>query len=50
MKMRLIAAMSAYALIAVMAGFTLDGLFRIVIWILMAGFALKTLIAAKAGW
>ena len=44
---RLIAAMSAYAVIALLATFTLDGKFRLVIWILMAMFAVKTLIAHK---
>ena len=50
MKARLIAAMSAYALLAVMAAFTLDGVFRIAVWILLAGLGLKTVIAYKAGW
>lgn len=50
MKTRLIAAISAYAILSLMAGFTLDGVFRIAVWILMAGLALKTVIAYKAGW
>jgi hypothetical protein len=33
-----------------MAGFTLDGLFRIAVWILLGGLALKTFIAHRAGW
>jgi hypothetical protein len=50
MNARLIAALSAYAVIGLAAGLTLDGVFRIGIWILMAGLALKTVIAYKAGW
>lgn len=42
--------MAAYAVIAVLAAFTLDGVFRVAIWILMAGLAAKTWIAHKAGW
>jgi hypothetical protein len=49
MNSRLIAAMCAYAVIALAAGLTLDGVFRIGIWILMAGLAFKTFIAHKAG-
>jgi len=48
---RLIAAMSAYAAIAVLAAFTLDGgLLRNAVWVVMAFFALKTYIAYRAGW
>jgi hypothetical protein len=50
MTARLYKAMGAYAALALMAGFTLDGVFRIGVWILLAGLALKTLIAYKAGW
>ena len=42
--------MIAYALLAIAAAFTLDGVLRIVCLIALAGFALKTLIAYKAGW
>jgi hypothetical protein len=42
--------MIAYAVLAVLAGFTLDGLIRIACLIALSGFALKTLIAHKAGW
>ncbi len=42
--------MSAYAIIALLAAFTLDGgLLRNAVWILMAGLAAKTWIAHKAG-
>ncbi|HEY7390456.1 MAG TPA: hypothetical protein VH640_18205 [Bryobacteraceae bacterium] len=50
MNKRLISAMGAYALLAVLAGFTLTGLLRAAVWILMAGLAAKTWIAYKAGW
>ncbi len=50
MNTRLIWAMAAYAILAALAGFTLDGVFRYAIWILMGGLALKTWIAYKAGW
>jgi hypothetical protein len=51
MDKRFIAAMSAYAVIAVLAAFTLDGdKLRDAVWILMAGLAMKTLISKRAGW
>lgn len=50
MKLRLYTALSAYAFLALLAAFTLDGIFRAAIWILMAGLAAKTLIAYRAGW
>ncbi|MGD0497182.1 MAG: hypothetical protein ABSC23_01985 [Bryobacteraceae bacterium] len=50
MTTRLYWAIGAYAALALMACFTLDGALRIGVWILMAGLALKTLIAYKAGW
>jgi hypothetical protein len=50
MNKRLLSAMAAYAVISALAGFTLQGLLRDAIWILMAGLALKTWIAYKAGW
>lgn len=50
MSTRLISAMSAYAVLALLASFTLDGAFRYFIWILMGALALKTWIAYKAGW
>ena len=43
--------MAVYATIAVLAGFTLDGgLLRNAVWVLMAGLAVKTYIARRAGW
>jgi hypothetical protein len=50
MNKRLISAMAAYAVIAALASFTLDGVLRVGVWILMAGLAAKTWIAHKAGW
>ncbi len=50
MTTRLYWAMGAYAVIGLMALFTLDGLLRIAVWIFLGGLAAKTLIAYKAGW
>ena len=50
MNTRLLWAMSAYAVLALMAAFTLDGALRYGVWILMGGLAVKTWIAYKAGW
>lgn len=48
---KFVAAMCTYAVIAVLAAFTLDGgLLRNAVWVLMAGLAVKTWIAYKAGW
>jgi hypothetical protein len=43
-------AMGTYAVLSVLAAFTLDGVLRIAVLILMAGLAVKTWIAYKAGW
>ena len=43
-------AMITYAALALAGLFTLDGVVRSVILIFLAGLALKTLIARKAGW
>lgn len=40
-------AMAAYVVLALMATFTLDGKMRIAVWILLAGLAVKTVIAYK---
>ena len=50
MNKRFYTAMCAYAALAVLAGFTLDGVLRYAVWIVMVGFALKTYIAYRAGW
>ena len=45
------AALGAYTVLALLAAFTLDnGLLRNAVWILLAGLALKTYIAYRAGW
>ncbi len=44
------AAMGAYAMLALLSVFTLDGVLRVAVLILMAGLAAKTWIAYKAGW
>jgi hypothetical protein len=49
MNKRLLAAMATYLVIAILAAFTLDGKLRAAVWIAMGFFALKTLIAYKAG-
>jgi hypothetical protein len=51
MNKRFFAALAAYAAIAILAAFTLDGgLLRNGVWILMAFFAVKSYIAYRAGW
>ncbi len=45
MKMRFYAAMACYAMLALAAGFTLDGAFRLVVWIVMGAFGVKTYVA-----
>jgi len=50
MTTRFIWAMSVYAILALMATFTLDGNLRLAVYILLAGLAVKTVIAYKAGW
>ncbi len=51
MKQKLLTAMIAYLTLALLAGLTLDGgLLRNAVWILLAGLALKTYIAHRAGW
>ena len=44
-KSRLLLALCVYAAIALLAFFTLDGQFRIAVWIFMGGLALKSWIA-----
>lgn len=48
MLKRFYLAMAAYGVLALMAGFTLDGKFRLGVWIFLGGLALKTCIAYKA--
>ncbi len=42
--------MGTFAVLAILATFTLDGLIRIAVLIFLAGLAAKTYIAYKAGW
>lgn len=39
-------ALACYAALAALAGFTLDGPFRLAVWIFLAGLAVKTWLAA----
>lgn len=48
MQKRFYRAMAAYGVLALMAAFTLDGKFRIGVWIFLGGLAVKTCIAYKA--
>jgi hypothetical protein len=41
----LLAALACYAAIALLATFTLDGKFRLVVWIFLAGLAVRTYLA-----
>jgi hypothetical protein len=51
MNKRLVAAMCTYVVLALLAGFTLDGgLLRNAVWVLLLGLAAKTYIAYRAGW
>jgi hypothetical protein len=43
---RLYAALATYAVIALLAAVTLQGKFRIVVWIFMVGLAVKTWLAS----
>jgi hypothetical protein len=43
--LKFIAAMSTYAILAILAGFTLEGKFRLATWIFLGGIALKTVLA-----
>jgi hypothetical protein len=44
---RFLWAMGTYAVLALLAAFTLDGKMRIAVWIFLGGLAVKTLIAFK---
>jgi hypothetical protein len=50
MSSRLLRAFGAYALLALLAYFTLDGKLRYAVLLLMGGLSIKTYIAYKAGW
>ncbi len=42
MNLRFIAAMSAYLVLAILAGFTLTGEIRIGVWVILGAIALRT--------
>ena len=48
MKNKLYAAMGAYAVLAILAGFTLDGKLRTFIWILLGVLAIKSYAAYRS--
>jgi len=50
MTTRFLWALGVYAVLALLAAFTLDGNLRLAVWILLAGLTVKTCIAYKAGW
>ncbi|HZT29820.1 MAG TPA: hypothetical protein VFA33_08055 [Bryobacteraceae bacterium] len=50
MTTRLLWALGAYALLLLLATFTLEGGLRLATCIFLGGLALRTLIAYKAGW
>jgi hypothetical protein len=50
MTSRFLWALGAYAVLALLATFTLDGNLRAAVWILLGGLTVKTCIAYKAGW
>ena len=50
MSKRLLCAFGAYAVLALMASFTLNGKLLYGVWIVLAYFALRTYIAHRAGW
>jgi hypothetical protein len=46
MKPRLVTAMLAFGFLALLAALSLDGVFRIAVWVFLAGLAVKTWIAS----
>jgi len=44
MDLKFVAAMCSYAILALLAGFTLEGRFRVAVWVLLGGIALKTIL------
>ena len=44
------AALTGYAILALVAFFALEGTFRTAVWILLGGLAVKTCIARAARW
>ena len=50
MTTRFYCALAVYAVLALLAAFTLDGKLRAAVWIFLGGLTVKTCIAYKAGW
>jgi len=48
LQRRFYMAMGTYAVLAILAGVTLDGKMRLAVWIFLAGLALRTVIHLKA--
>jgi len=48
LQKRFYMAMATYAVLAILAGVTLDGKMRLAVWIFLAGLALRTVIHMKA--
>jgi predicted membrane channel-forming protein YqfA (hemolysin III family) len=48
LQQRFYIAMGTYAVLAVLAGVTLDGKMRLAVWIFLGGLALRTVIHLKA--
>jgi len=48
LQRRFYIAMGTYAVLAILAGVTLDGKMRLAVWIFLAGLALRTVIHLKA--
>ncbi len=46
MNPRLVTAMFAFGFLALLAALTLDGVFRIAVWVFLAGLGVKTWIAS----
>jgi hypothetical protein len=47
-QQRFYVAMGMYAVLAILAGVTLEGKMRLAVWVFLAGLAVRTLIALKA--
>jgi hypothetical protein len=50
MKMKFAAALVCYGVLALLAAYTLEGMFRGLVLLFLLGLAAKTLIAKAAGW
>ncbi len=48
MNARFLAALLSYAVLALLAGLTLDGLLRLAVWVVLTAFAIKTALAVRA--